>query len=126
MSDTITLRLPAEEDFRRIAHLVVGGLGGRLDLTFEDLDDVQVALEVLLGMRDDDATIDVTIRLDDGALCLAVGPFDATALAALDEDTSALGVRRVLDTVSASVDVTQRDGGAWVELRKQIATPAGA
>jgi hypothetical protein len=47
MSDEIRLVLPAEEDFRPVAHLVVGGLGARHDLTFEDLDDLQVAVEAL-------------------------------------------------------------------------------
>ena len=38
MSDEIRLVLPAQEDFHPIAHLVVGGLGARLELTFEQLD----------------------------------------------------------------------------------------
>ena len=59
--DRIQLTLPAEEDFRHVAHLVVGGLGVRLDLTFEDLDDLQVALEALLGCRDDDGEIVITV-----------------------------------------------------------------
>ena len=32
--DEISLTLPADEEFRRVAHLVVGGLAVRLDLTF--------------------------------------------------------------------------------------------
>ena len=43
MSDEIQLVLPAEEDFRHIAHLVVGGLGARIDLTFEHLEDPAAA-----------------------------------------------------------------------------------
>ena len=125
MSDEIKLVLPAEEDFRHVARLVVGGLGTRLDLTFEDLDDVQVALEALLGMRDDEHAIEVLVRVDDGALCLGVGPFAAAALDELERDDSALGLRRVLETVADSIETEERDGGSWVELRKLIATPAG-
>ncbi|MHB8468195.1 MAG: hypothetical protein ACYDCH_00330 [Gaiellaceae bacterium] len=126
MSDEISLVLPAEEDFRHIAHLVVGGLGVRLDLTFEDLEDVQVAVEALLGCRDDDGELEVRVRVEDGSLCAAAGPFAAAALAELDGDGAAFGLRRVLETVADSVEVEERAGGSWVELRKRIATPAGA
>ena len=46
--DRITLTLPRERDFFRVAHLVVGGLAVRLDLTFENLEDLQVALATVL------------------------------------------------------------------------------
>ena len=126
MSDEITLVLPAEEDFRPVAHLVLGGLGTRLDLTFEDLEDVQVALEALLGMRDDEHAIEVGVRIEDGALCLDVGPFAAGSLDELERDGSGLGLRRVLETVSDAIETEERDGGTWVQLRKRIAAPAGA
>ena len=41
-TDEIRLVIPAEEDFRPIAHLVTGGLATRLDVTYGDLDDLQV------------------------------------------------------------------------------------
>ena len=77
MSDEVTLTLPAEEDFRPIAHLVVGGLGVRLDLTYEELEDLQVALDALLGCRDDDGEVIVTVDVDDGTVRATVGPFGA-------------------------------------------------
>ena len=73
MTDQVRLTLPAEEDFRQVAHLVVGGLGVRLDLTFEDLDDLQVALEALLGCRDDEGDIVVTVDAGDGMVRASVG-----------------------------------------------------
>ena len=88
--DRVQLTIPAEEDFHHVAHLVVGGLGVRLDLTFEDLDDVQVALE------------------------------------ALDRGESPLGLRRVLETVTDSFEIEERDGGSWVELTKHTSSGAGA
>jgi hypothetical protein len=32
----------------------------------------------------------------------------------------------VLETIADSIEVEKGDGGAWVEVRKQIATPAEA
>ena len=49
MTEEIRLVIPAEEDFRPIAHLVTGGLASRLDVTYDDLEDIQVAIEALLG-----------------------------------------------------------------------------
>jgi anti-sigma regulatory factor (Ser/Thr protein kinase) len=118
VSDEITLVLPAQEDFHHIAHLVTGGLGARLELTYEQLEDLQVALEALLACRDDDGDISVGIAVDDLRVRTTVGPFTDDAIAELDEDGSALGLRRVLETVSDTLEVDHRDGGAWVELSK--------
>lgn len=124
--DRIQLTLPAEEDFRPVARLVVGGLGVRLDLTLDDLDDLQVALEALLGCRDDEGDIIVTVDAGDGTVRAAVGPFPAAALDSLDDGDSPFGLRRVLETVCDSFEIEERDGGSWVELTKRTTSPAGA
>jgi hypothetical protein len=119
MSDEVRLTLPAEEDFRPIAHLVVGGFGVRVDLTFADLDDLQVALEALLGCRDDEGDVVITINAGEGAVRASVGPFAAGALDSLERDDTPLGLRRVLETVCDSYEIEERDGGSWVELSKR-------
>jgi anti-sigma regulatory factor (Ser/Thr protein kinase) len=121
LTDEIRLVLPAEEDFRHIAHLVVGGLGVRLDLTYDALEDIQVALEALLGCRDDEGEIVVTVTADGNGVRASVGPFDAGSLVALEGDGDGIGLRRVLDTVTDGFDVEDRDGSSWVELRKATA-----
>lgn len=121
MSDEIRLVLPAEEDFRHIAHLVVGGLGVRLDLTYDALEDLQVALGALLGCRDDDGEIVVTVSADRGGVRASVGPFGTGSLEALTADGDGIGLRRVLDTVTDGFDVEERDGSSWVELSKATA-----
>lgn len=133
MSDEIRLALPAEEDFREIAHLVVGGLGARLDLTLEQLEDVQVGLEALLQQRDDDEEISIVLAVDDARVHATVGPFAAGALAELAAfdghglaDEPQLGLQRVLETVCDSVEVEERGGAWWVELTKRTTAPAGA
>ena len=126
MTDQVQLTLPAEQDFRHIAHLVVGGLGVRLDLTFEDLDDLQVALEALLACRDDDGEIVITVDAGDGTVRASVGPFGASALDSLERSDSPLGLHRVLETVCDTFEIDERDGGSWVELTKRTTSPAGA
>jgi anti-sigma regulatory factor (Ser/Thr protein kinase) len=123
MSDEVKLVLPAQEDFRPIVHLVVGGLAARLDLTFDTLEDVQLALGALLARREDERDVVLTLELGE-TVRITLGPFEAAALADLEEDGSGLGLRRVLGTVCDTVEVDKRDDGAWVELTKRAVAPA--
>jgi hypothetical protein len=118
VTDEIRLVLPAQEDFHPVAHLVVGGLGARLELTYEQLEDLQVAVEALLACRDDDGDVSVIVSVEPDIVRATVGPFEAQALAELENDADEFGLRRVLDTVTDSVQVEERDGGAWVALTK--------
>ena len=119
MSDEIQLVLPAEEDFRHIAHLVVGGFGARIELTFDDLEDLQVGLDALLACRHDGGEVSVTFSVVDGAVLTAVGPLPAHAIAELAGRSDELGLRRVLETVCERVEVDERGDGPWVALTKQ-------
>jgi transcription antitermination factor NusG len=123
MSEEVRLVLPAQEDLRPIVHLVVGGLAARLDLTFDTLEDVQLALGALLARRKDERDVVVTLELGE-TVRITLGPFEAASLADLQEDGDRLGLRRVLDTVCDTVGVDTRDDGAWVELTKRAVAPA--
>jgi hypothetical protein len=118
--EEIRLTIPAEEDFRQVAHLVVGGLAARRDVTYEDLEDLQVAFDAVLGCRDDDGEITITLCVDDGTVRADVGPFSAAALEQLDRGAGELQLRRVLDTVLDGVSIEDRDGSSWVELTKKV------
>jgi anti-sigma regulatory factor (Ser/Thr protein kinase) len=123
MSDEITLVLPAQEDFRPIVHLVVGGLAVRLDLTMDALEDLQVALDALLVRRDDDGDVTVRVVFDERVMRATVGPLPSAILDDFERDGNELGLRRVLETVCEAVDVEERNGEAWVELTKQTTAP---
>lgn len=122
MRDEIHLVIPAEEDFRPVAHLIAGGLALRLDFTYDDLDDLQVAIGALLALRDDDDEVVVALETETGALRASLGPLPDSALRELEEDAEELGLRRVLETVCDGFEVEERDGGAWVELTKRMPT----
>jgi len=118
LSDEITLVFPAQEDFHPVAHLVVGGLAARLELTYEQLEDLQVAVDALLGCRDDGGEVSVIVTVEPDTVRTRIGPFAAQALVELEHDSSELGLRRVLETVTDGVEMEVRDGGRWVELTK--------
>jgi hypothetical protein len=123
-ADEIRLVIPAEEDFRPIAHLVTGGLAMRLDVTYDDLDDLQVGIEALLALRDDAGELVLSLSADEGVLRASLGPFAPEKLHA-GESNGGLDLRRVLETVCDTHEVDEREGGAWVELSKRIVS-AGA
>ena len=123
--EEIRLVIPAEEDFRPIAHLVAGGLAMRLDVTYDDLEDLQVGIEALLGLRDDSGELVVALSAADGVLHASLGPFSPDTVHATNTD-GGLDLHRVLETVCDTHEVEERDGGAWVELTKRIATAGTA
>ena len=115
--DEISLTLPADEAFHRVAHLVLGGLAVRLEVTYEHLEDIELALDTLLERRNDADDVTVRVQIGDGELRTLVGPFGNDVLGELDHEAGeALDLRRILEAVCDRVEVS--DG--WVELTKRI------
>jgi hypothetical protein len=121
--DSIELTIPRERDFGAVADLVLAGLASRADLTLETIDDLQLALESLLEHGADDAALTVRLELVDDAIRATVGPFDADALESHlgdGADGGGIGLRRVLETTADRVELAERDGFCWIELRKEV------
>jgi len=119
VADEITLTLPRERDFHRVAHLVLGGLAVRLELTIENLEDLQIALDAILDGTDP-ARGDITVRMrvSDGELETVVGPLSPALLDEIEREVDGgLGIRRVLDSTVEDVHVD----GEWVRLTKKVA-----
>jgi anti-sigma regulatory factor (Ser/Thr protein kinase) len=126
VADVVTLRLPPDRDYFAVAHLVLGGLATRLELTYDVLDDMQTALDELLERHDVDGDVTVSMRLDGDVLVTTVGPFSAHVVDDLAPGGEGLGLRRVLDAVVDEVRVDERDGEHWVDLRKAVPGGDGA
>ena len=118
MTDEITLTFPPRQDFHRVAHLVLGGLAVRLDLTIDILEDLQIALDSILDGTDaDGGAVTLRMSLRDGALEATVGPLPAHLLDEIErEQDGKLGLRRVLDS---TVDDVHVDGDS-VRLTKKV------
>jgi hypothetical protein len=119
-NDEITLTLPRDRQFHPVAHLVLGGLAVRLNLTLENLEDLQVALDGLLERDDASGEVTMRVRVSDSGLEAEVGPFDGGGLQNdLEREAGdELGLRRILDAVVDDVRVDSRDDGTWVVLQK--------
>ena len=119
-AEEIRLVIPAEEDFRPIVHLVTGGLASRLDVTYDELEDIQVGVDAVLALRDDDGDLTIVLSSEPGLIRAEIGPFDGSVLPG-HETSANLSLGRVLGTVCDTHEVDYRDDGAWLELTKKTA-----
>jgi len=107
--DRISLTVPAEPAFHATLRLVVGGVGSRLQLPYEQVDELQLAVEALVSGRVSvESTLVLEVELDGGAALVTIGPFASDPERERDPIVERL-VRRAR--------VVHRDGDAdWVEL----------
>jgi hypothetical protein len=109
MSDQISLTIPARARYTGVATLVLGGIGSRLDLSYERVDDLQLAvLSVLEAGRGDEVTLEV--EAVDEQLSITLGPLE-------DGSGSDAALIRVLDPLVDSFESVRRDGREWLELQ---------
>jgi hypothetical protein len=124
-ADEICLTLPADDAFHGVAHLVLGGLAARLNLSFETLEDLELALDALLERPSDGREVTVRVFVEDGELRTIVGPFTSVRADLEAGGTKSLNLGRILGAVCDSVQVEDRDGSQWVELTKRLDTVKG-
>ena len=108
MTDTILLTIPSKAAYRGVPSLVLGGVGSRLDLPFERMDDLQLAvLSMLDASAGEDASVEIVA--EDGRLGVSVGPL--TEGAAEDK-----GLDLVLRRLADGVESQSRDGEVWLTV----------
>ena len=108
MTDTISLTIPLDEGLRPVSTLVLGGIGSRLDLPYERMDDLQLAvLSLLDAVEGDEAT--VRVEAGDGELSVTVGPLRAGSGG---DD----GLRRVVSRLVDTLDTEARDDADWMTV----------
>ncbi len=126
MTSTIRLKIPHQPSYHGVALLVVGGLAARLDLSYEKLEDLQLALENVLENGEYVSEPEVTVELEvlEDSLSLIVGPLDGGAVrAALEDDRDdRISLGRLLDTLVEDVSIESRDDGDWLRLDKRVST----
>lgn len=73
--DTVTLRVPRERTYLPLLHMVLGGIAIRQDLSFDDLDDVQLAVDNVVAEDDGvQRELTMTVTVDDDALTIRLAP----------------------------------------------------
>jgi hypothetical protein len=131
MTQAIELRIPNERPFHGVARLVVGGLAARHNLSYEALEDVQLALATVLESDEYAAAEEICVELDvtDDAIAIVIGPVHGDAVRRdLDESSDGdLGLGRLLGTLVEDAGVEAREDGDWLRLSKRVRgiKPAG-
>jgi len=108
MTDTIVLTVPSTSSFRGVPSLVLGGVGSRLDLPFERMDDLQLAVLSMLDASSGMATT-VEIEASEERVAVSVGPLRAEAEADKGLD---LVLRRLTD----GVETGRRGDDVWLTV----------
>ena len=124
MTTAIKLTIPHEPPYHGVARLVVGGLAARLNVSYEQLEDLQLALASVLEADGyvNDSQVNVELEVVDGSLSMLVGPLDGRRLQVdLDDDSDErIGLGRLLGTLVETVSVEGRDDGDWLRLEKRV------
>ena len=124
MTAPIRLTIPDDPRYHGVARLVVGGLAARLDLSYEHLEDLQLALASVL--ENDGYTVgpevNVELVMEEGSLELWIGPLNGDVLRAdLErESETEIGLGRLLRTVVEEVELQERTDGQWLRLEKRL------
>ena len=123
-ADAITLSIPHAKPYHGVARLVVGGLAARLELSYEHLEDLQLALESVLERDGYVAGKEVSVRLVVGedSVIMTIGPLDPSELRAdLErESDDGISLSRLLSTLVEEVTLEDVDGGHWLRLEKRV------
>lgn len=116
--DDIRLTIPAAPDYARIARLTAAGLATRIGFTYDEVEDVRIALgEVctLLLSGDGSGTVDFVFGLDGDAITIDAS-LDGGSLAPDDEQDTGLSEQILAAVVD---EFTRSDDGMQVHLHKQ-------
>ena len=125
MPDTIELVAPVDRAWDPVVRLVLGGIADRIDLPFDELDDLQLAVERLRAEAGSQQALKLSIELTGSSVRARLGPLRERAIAdALQGPTGQPGeltLRKILETVVDSVGVEEvANGELVVRLEKLV------
>jgi hypothetical protein len=125
MSDRIELTTPVGRAWDPVIRLVLGGIGDRLDLGFDELDDLQLAVERLLAEARLEDRVTLSFEILERSVRVRIGPILTGAVAEALQRAPAkpgeLTLGRILQTVVDSYGVEKvEDGHMVVRLEKAV------
>jgi anti-sigma regulatory factor (Ser/Thr protein kinase) len=111
--ERIDLEAPLSGDFHAVVRLIIGGIAERVDFAFEEIDDLQLAVERLLVEAGTVGTVQLEFEVEQDGISTRVGPLSerkvAEALADGEAAPGQLTLRRILQTVVDSFRVEEAE-----------------
>ena len=126
-ADRIELTVPVGRAWEPVVRMVLGGIADRLDLGFDELDDLQLAVERLLAECDPEDPVTLSFELLDRGVRTRIGPLKDAALAGAlqgpEPPPGVLTLPRILSTVVDSYGVEEvTEDKLVVRLEKSVRT----
>jgi hypothetical protein len=127
-AERIDLEAPLAGAFQAVIRLIIGGIAERVDFAFEEIDDLQLAVERLLAEQGQSGNVSLSFEVGEDRIRTRVGPLSESALADALHDANLrpgeLTLRRILQTVVDSFGVEEaEDGCIVVRLEKLKGMP---
>jgi hypothetical protein len=111
--ERIDLEAPLSGDFHAVVRLIIGGIAERVDFAFEEIDDLQLAVERLLAEAGTVGSVQLEFQIQDEGISTRVGPLSQRKVAEALRDGEAapgeLTLRRILQTVVDSFRVEEAE-----------------
>jgi anti-sigma regulatory factor (Ser/Thr protein kinase) len=124
MRERIDLVAPLSGDFHAVVRLIIGGIAERVDFAFEEIDDLQLAVERLLAEAGTVGSVRLSFEVGPDGIRTRVGPLSEHKVAEALRDGNAqpgeLTLRRILQTVVDSFGVDEADDGRIVVRLEKI------
>jgi hypothetical protein len=124
MRERIDLEAPLSGDFQAVVRLIIGGIAERVDFAFEEIDDLQLAVERLLAEAGTIGSVQLSFEVGADGIRTRVGPLSehkvAEALRDGDAMPGELTLRRILQTVVDSFGVDEADDGRIVVRLEKV------
>ena len=124
MRERIDLEAPLSGDFQAVVRLIIGGIAERVDFAFEEIDDLQLAVERLLAEAGTIGSVRLSFEVGADGIRTRVGPLSEhkVAEALRDSDTmpGELTLRHILPTVVDSFGVDEADDGRIVVRLEKV------
>ena len=124
MRERIDLEAPLSGDFQAVVRLIIGGIAERVDFAFEEIDDLQLAVERLLAEAGTIGSVRLSFEVGADGIRPRVGPLSEHKVAEARRDGDAmpgeLTLRRILQTVVDSFGVDEADDGRIVVRLEKV------
>jgi anti-sigma regulatory factor (Ser/Thr protein kinase) len=124
MRERIDLEAPLSGDFHAVVRLIIGGIAERVDFAFEEIDDLQLAVERLLAEAGTVGSVRLSFEVGADGIRTRVGPLSEHKVAEALRDGDALPgeltLRRILQTVVDSFGVDEADDGRIVVRLEKV------
>jgi anti-sigma regulatory factor (Ser/Thr protein kinase) len=124
MRERIDLKAPLSGDFHAVVRLIIGGIAERVDFAFEEIDDLQLAVERLLAEAGTIGSVQLSFEVGADGIRARVGPLSELKVAEALRDGDAipgeLTLRRILQTVVDSFGVDESDDGRIVVRLEKV------